>query len=158
MLCSFNWTIPGKLAGSGQPGLLAPIEDDMVFVREQGFGFVVTLTENPLRPDAETFGMRGLHFPIDDMGIATPREVDRVCSEIIHALECDETVLVHCRAGLGRTGMVLGCCLVALGMESEEALGYVRSVNARYVQTRAQEKLISHYASFVESQKYELSK
>ena len=42
------------------------------------------------------------------------------------ALEKDHTVYVHCNAGLGRTGMVVGCYLVRHGMSGEKALNQIK--------------------------------
>ena len=39
-------------------------------------------------------------------------------------------VLVHCAAGIGRTGTAAACVLKALGLEADEALARVRSAGS----------------------------
>jgi atypical dual specificity phosphatase len=150
MLTAFNWIIDGRLAGSGRPGLLAELDEDMAFVEEQGIRTIVTLTEHRV-DELDRFGaLEVLHFPIPDMGFPTPRVAERICAQILTRME-EGAVLLHCRAGLGRTGTVAACCLVALGEQPGRALERVRCVNPRYVQTRAQEQFIAHFFKHLES-------
>jgi len=48
------------------------------------------------------------------------------------------SVLLHCRAGLGRTGTVAASLLVDFGMEPEAAIDAVRAVRPKTIETRAQ--------------------
>lgn len=149
LLSGFTWVIEGRLAGSGRPGLLAPIEEDLEFIRGVGFRLLVNLTEEP--PDDVVPGVETLHFPIADMGIPMPRQVEGLCRRILDEVDRGSPVLVHCQAGLGRTGLVLACCLVSQGVPPCEALARIRSARPLYVQTRAQENFIKHYADLLES-------
>lgn len=150
MLAGFNWIIEGRLAGSGRPGLLAEFDEDMEFLREEGFSTIVTLTEGRVAglDGHDDFAL--IHFPIADMGFPVPRECAKVCSEIIARMNA-RPVLLHCRAGLGRTGTVAACCLVAMGEDPALALERVRLINPRYVQTRSQEQFIGHFAAYMDT-------
>lgn len=147
MLSGFTWLLPGRLAGSGRPGLLAPLADDARFIRDVGFHLVVDLTDRP-PVDPDELGVAVLRFPIPDMGIPTPRAADALCRRILAESERGP-VLVHCHAGLGRTGLVLACCLVTLGAAPDDALARVRALRPLYVQSRAQQQFIRHYADHV---------
>jgi protein-tyrosine phosphatase len=77
---------------------------------------------------AEAHGLRVLRLPIRDGGV--PREagaVVRLVGAILAALRGGERVVVHCAGGLGRTGTIAGCCLVAAGVPAERALEMLRA-------------------------------
>lgn len=151
MIDGFNWILPSRLAGSGLPGLLNDLESDLRWLRSAGIRHVVSLTENPLAVKPQS-GLDFHHFPIVDMGIPTPRDTRRLCDFILRAIDRDEPVLVHCKAGLGRTGTVLACCLVSLGATAEEAIVRLRSICAYYIQNQTQESLVGHFAEFLKEQ------
>ena len=48
MLTAFNWIIRGQLAGSGRPGLLSELADDLAFIEDQGIRTIISLTEAPV--------------------------------------------------------------------------------------------------------------
>lgn len=149
VLAGFRWILENRLAGSGRPGLLGPFEEDVAFIRRSGFGLMVTLTEQP-SPAIE--GISPLHFPIDDMGIPTPRLCEAACRTIVAAIEDGTRVLLHCRAGMGRTGLMAACVLITLGSSAEAALAEVRRINPGYIQSAAQERFVSHYERHLRSQ------
>lgn len=148
MLVGFRWIMNGMLAGSGRPGLLRSEEEDMRFIRAAGIEVLVTLTEEPLAVPAVIYGLESIHFPVPDMGFPTPRECDQVCSRIGELLAAKRPVLVHCKAGLGRTGTMLACCLVEQGASADAAISRVRRVQSQYIQTAAQAAFVKHYEVF----------
>lgn len=68
--------------------------------------------------------MRNFGVPEDGSGFR--REV----LEIAQALRDGESVLLHCAAGLGRTGTAAACVLKALGVPGDEALQRVRDAGS----------------------------
>ena len=104
---NFSWLIDGKLAGSAIPTSKEEIE----WAKEEGVKSVVTIREEPL--DNEWVkDLNYLHVMSDDMGI--PEFSDLVNSiDFIHQRITDNVpVMVHCLAGLGRTGTILECYLI----------------------------------------------
>lgn len=146
-----EWILPGLLAGSARPGLLGELQDDMAQLRSLGFRLIVNLTEIPHDPPVETWGFNGLHFSIPDMGISSPRAVWPLCRQVLEYVEQREPVLLHCKAGLGRTGMLLACCLALRGDSAAQAVRRVRSTNPRFIQTEAQERFVGNFEDFVRS-------
>lgn len=146
----FRWVLPGSLAGSAQPGLWNDMAQDMDFLRERGIRLVVTLTEAPLDPPPTAFGLQSLHHPIPDMGAPPPRAALELCRQIAAALERNEPALLHCKAGLGRTGALLACCLVLLGRSPGEAIRSLRRVSPHFIQTEEQERLVGQVADLLQ--------
>lgn len=141
----FRWIRDGRLAGASKPGLFDDLEDDLAFLSGRGVRLVVTLTETALDAGRAPEGVDFLHFPIEDMGVPTPRDTFALCVRILLSIEKDRPVAVHCKAGLGRTGTILACCLVTDGVEPEHAIRQIRLVNPNYIQTQSQERFVRHY-------------
>ena len=69
------------------------------------------------------FHIEYLRKPIRDHGLPEKREHMMEILDCLHdALRSGRPAYVHCRAGIGRTGMVVGCLLVERGLTGEEAL------------------------------------
>lgn len=145
-----EWILPGLLAGSARPGLLDDLEQDLQQLQRLGIRLIVNLTETPNDPRLQSWGFTGIHFPIPDMGTSSPRAVWPVCQQVRQSIENREPVLLHCKAGLGRTGMMLACCLTLQGESAEKAIRRVRLVNPLFIQTPAQEKFVSHFQAFLD--------
>lgn len=58
------------------------------------------------------------------------------------ALEAGRNVVVHCRGGLGQTGTVAACVLVALGHSAKEAVDTIRETSRGTIQTDEQERFV----------------
>ena len=67
------------------------------------------------------FGIRFRAFPIADRGTPTSgRDFAILLHELQAALELGQGVAIHCRAGIGRSGLVAGCLLHKLGIPFAE--------------------------------------
>jgi protein-tyrosine phosphatase len=66
--------------------------------------------------------VRYVNRPIRDFSIPTQGELIATLDEIDAELEAGGVVYVHCWAGCGRTGVVVGSWLVRHGEEPQEAL------------------------------------
>ncbi len=74
---------------------------------------------------------RWLHLPMRNFGV--PQDAAGVRHEVngvADALRRGESVLLHCAAGMGRTGSAAACVLKALGLGTEEALQRVRDAGS----------------------------
>lgn len=68
--------------------------------------------------------MRNFGLPED------PAAFRRDVAAIVTALREGEGVMLHCAAGMGRTGTAAACVLKALGLDADEALRRVRSAGS----------------------------
>lgn len=67
------------------------------------------------------------HFPIMDGGVPTDAQIRAALATIAAAQSRGETCYVHCRGGIGRTGVVVGCYLVTHGVAPHTALQRVQA-------------------------------
>jgi len=100
-----------------------------------------------LREVAERIGLKSLWLPIPDGWVpAEVGPVSELADRVLAHMASGETVVVHCRAGLGRTGMVAACCLVARGRTASEAVRIVRRTRPGTVEFKAQSEFVGRFA------------
>tara|TARA_Y100000590_G_scaffold142168_1_gene163071 strand:- start:751 stop:1245 length:495 start_codon:yes stop_codon:yes gene_type:complete len=139
---NFSWLIKGKLAGSAIP----TSKDEIKWLHEEGVKSIVTIREEPLDVDW-TDNMNYLHVLSNDMGVPTFDDLKNSVDFIHQRIENDEPVMVHCLAGLGRTGTILACYLIKYEkMSAEDAIQHVREKRHGSIQSFVQEELIFQYA------------
>ena len=83
-----------------------------------------------------------LHFPIKDFGIVDQEQEilwEPISTTIHQKINDGDRILVHCRGGCGRTGMIVLRIMVEFGEDPDEALERLRKVRPCAVETKAQE-------------------
>jgi atypical dual specificity phosphatase len=98
-------------------------------------------------PRLAAHGLREVHVPIRDFGVPTADQIDRVVAALDQALAGGERVAVHCGAGLGRTGTLLACYLVARGLPADAAVARIRQARPGAIETAAQLEAVYAYAA-----------
>lgn len=140
----------GSLAISQMPGLQGGYKDDLEFIRDWKPSLVITATTRgeladagaeTLGKDVPESGARWLHLPIKDYG--TP-DVDVMkawpdaSTAALNALRGQGRVLIHCKGGCGRSGMLALRLMIEAKEDAVEALLRLRKVRACAVETDAQ--------------------
>jgi hypothetical protein len=90
-------------------------------------------------------GIEWLHLPIADYSIPTAIFEQQWLTQgraIRDKLRDGEDLLVHCKGGLGRAGMIAARLLVELGMDADQAIHAVRHVRKGAIETPAQLALV----------------
>jgi protein-tyrosine phosphatase/nicotinamidase-related amidase len=91
-------------------------------------------------------GLRWRHAPIPDQGVPTVAEAQALVQAVRAELRAGRRVLLHCMGGLGRTGLVAACVLVAEGVAPQAAIAAVRTVRGpRAVESAAQLAFVSAF-------------
>lgn len=133
--------VPGRLWLDAMPGRFESWPAFVESARRARLDLIVCLAERSelarLSPAYEravsdgTLPARWLHLPIRDFGI--PAVLDDYRGgvlQIADALRRGESVLLHCAAGIGRTGTTAACLLKALGCPAPQALRDVRAAGS----------------------------
>jgi len=149
---------PGKLALAARPRGGDWLKDELAVWKEAGINTVLSLLTPEEEKDldlsdeateAKAQGLRFSSFPIPD------RQVPKSEAKLAEALEkvggdlsAGKNVVVHCRQGVGRSGLVAACLLVRNGMSPGAAVEMVSAVRGAPVpETPEQRDWIDHYAA-----------
>jgi protein-tyrosine phosphatase len=129
-------------------------------VDEYGTDVLVTILEveemewmriADLREHAVAHGMESLWYPVEDLNAPGDEELPEFLAflgDVLERLEGGRTVVVHCRGGLGRSGMVAACLLAVRDCEPERAIEVVRQARGPgAVEMPVQEDLVETVAS-----------
>jgi atypical dual specificity phosphatase len=141
MLLNFGWVKPGVLAAMGRPAA-----EDWPALARRGVRAVLSLTETPPGGDPGALGIVTLHVPIGDFTAPTPEELLRCVTWIEQQVKSARPVVVHCGAGLGRTGTVIAAFLVAQGFAPDEAVREVRRIRPGSLETDEQVEAVLQFA------------
>ena len=134
----FSRLIETKLAGSGIPTSINEVQ----WVIEQGVKSIVTVREEPLDDDWVK-DVNYLHIMSNDMGVPEFDDLTHAIDFIHRRITNNEPVMVHCLAGLGRTGTLLACYLVKYQkMSADDAIRKVREERPGSIQSYPQEEII----------------
>ena len=140
----------GRLALAPVPGAEGDLQADVDAIAQWGANLVVSATETE---EMQTLGAEALpgalrdaaihwaHFPIRDFGVPDDNvqaQWASVSEQARQQLQVGGRVLVHCRGGCGRSGMLVLRLMIEAGMAAGEALQQLRAVRPCAVETDAQ--------------------
>jgi len=153
---------PVSRIGKGQ--LLAmpmPAPDDlqatMASLRHQGIGKLVCLLETTESQNlalqqeqtiCEHTGLCFERFAIPDFGVPNSADLYKLVMRLTGEIQSGQNIVVHCRGGIGRTGLVCCCILIASGMDAASAIILVSAQRGCTVpETDSQLEMIYQFTS-----------
>ena len=126
------------------------LETDLDAIQAWGAKLVLTLVEPfelhalkvpTLGSEVQRRGLDWRHLPIADFSVPDvdfEQQWHTQGHDIRSLLRSGSDVLVHCKGGLGRAGMIAARLLVELGMPPDDAIRAVRSARKGAIETAAQ--------------------
>jgi protein-tyrosine phosphatase len=149
---------PGKLALAARPRGGDWLEDEVAGWREADVQTVLSLLTPQEERDLDlsneadlvrASGLRFLSLPIPDREVpGSESELTGVLERLESELSAGKNALVHCRQGIGRTGLVSACLLITKGLTPDAAVKRVSNARGATVpETAEQRSWIDHYAA-----------
>ncbi|MGA8150064.1 MAG: dual specificity protein phosphatase family protein [Terriglobales bacterium] len=153
---------PGKLALAARPRGGDWLEDEVANWRRAGIDTVLSLLTSDeeasleLRHEAEAFRAQGMDFlslPIPDRQVpSSETEIAATLEKLSAKLSSGGKVVIHCRQGVGRSGLVAACLLITKGFDPRAAVDQVGTARGVSVpETTEQRQWIDHYAAILAS-------
>jgi len=148
----------GNLAVVSRPRGGDWLEDEARGWKRAGIGVIVSLLENSeaealdLTKElkvAESNSIRFISFPIPDRGVpGSQKDALSFLAAIASLLEKGQTVGIHCRQSVGRSGLIAAGLLVRSGMDVDKAVAAVSAARGLKVpETDGQLRWIKHLPS-----------
>ena len=142
---NFSWIIEKKLAGSAIP----TSKEEIDWVKQEGVKSIVRIREEPLEEEWLE-DVNYLHIHSNDMGVPEFDDLINSVDFLHQRITNDEPVMVHCLAGLGRTGTILACYLIKYEqMSADDAIQKVRNERHGSIQSFSQEEIIFRFEKSV---------
>jgi protein-tyrosine phosphatase len=104
------------------------------------------ITGHDLRAIYESNGFEILYLPIPDFGTPDLAELKEAVEKALSYSQSGKGIVIHCHAGLGRTGLFAACLAKqGLALSSEEAINWVREFIPGAVEVPKQEMIIRSF-------------
>ena len=147
--------VGGRLYLDAMPGRQEPFETARIAIVREQIGHVVCLAgSDEIReasPGYHAALLRGVPWrhvahPVPDLGVPPDRPAFcALAKQVADLLRAGGAVMIHCRAGIGRSGLLAAGVLMALGQSRAEAARAVRAAGAG-PETPAQEEILDWIA------------
>ena len=154
----------GKLGLCGCPGTLLDsdkqiigIENTLKIFKDNHIDIIVSLLEiselkslgcENLTKEIKLNNFIWLHFPINDFNIPTKNsllKLNLLLSDLENFLKKEKNIIIHCKAGLGRTGTIASLLLAKLGISPKDAIKFIRKYRPGSIDTDEQKNFVLNW-------------
>ena len=153
---------PGKYQPvSWSGGWARDLDADISAIEDSGAILVVSLVEETEMKDLRVQGLgkailarelEWIHIPFEDTTAPDYKWMkvfDLVAPSILASIKNGDSIVIHCKGGLGRAGTVAALLLCSMGMEVIAALELIRDVRSKdcinYIQQEFLVSVTSHW-------------
>jgi len=106
-------------------------------------GECIERTGRNLRSLYQQEGFQVIHLPIPDFDVPSRGDLEEAVKKTAEHAQTGQNIVIHCHAGLGRTGLFVAyLAKQVLGLSSEEALHWTRKNIPQALETHEQIKFL----------------
>lgn len=155
-LIELPFGLPGRVFSSPMPYSRFDVDGDLIHTYHQhditAVVMLVSVQESVGRAGRNLLdvyaegGFKVIHLAIPDFGIPSRASMDVAIDAFLDYLSKGENAVVHCNAGLGRTGTFLACLAKRTQeIAGGEAINWVRQYCPEAVETPEQALFVQNY-------------
>jgi protein-tyrosine phosphatase len=130
-------------ANGAKPGIMPRprgddwLEEEIIKLKKQNIGSWVSLLE---QQEINELGLRNqqtlcfkheleyINFPIVDRNIPEKgNKIDSLIDQLYQKIQTGNSVVIHCRMGIGRSSIIAGCILLKAGFKTDQILQKITS-------------------------------
>jgi protein-tyrosine phosphatase len=153
LLTELPFQLPGRIFRSPMPfGGYDPEGKVLPKFKEKNISVIVLLSDDEeclrktgrnLRGLYEAEGFDVIYLPIPDFGVLSIEDLKRAVLETIRQARAGRNIVVHCYAGIGRTGLFVSFLAKEIfGISGMDSIEWVRNYIPGAVETHEQRELI----------------
>ncbi|RPJ02359.1 MAG: hypothetical protein EHM36_12595 [Deltaproteobacteria bacterium] len=152
-LTELPFHFPGRIFRSPMPySVYDPQGDSLLQFKRQKGSIIVLLAEEEecmertgrkLKSLYHQEGFQVIHLPIPDFDVPSREDLEEAVKKTVEYAQAGENIVIHCHAGLGRTGLFVAyLAKQVFGLSSEEAIHWTRKYIPHALETHEQEEFI----------------
>lgn len=159
---------PGKKQPTSRSKLTGwnrDVQEDLNTIKQHNVGLIIGLIEEheyaslqiqDLATKANQMGIQFVKYPtVDNTPFLNLQEIDQINDTIMRFMQAGESVLIFCKGGLGRTGMLAACFLVRHGnLEADTAIRQVQKCRKSTIGRKQQQNFVKQY--FVHTRNHQM--